>query len=188
MDDSKPKSKLAALAAARRKKENLRKGEGQGHETASAALLDKLTKKTSAGGGQESPSSRRPEKPAKSFASSTLALRATWDRKTIPVQSDEPVQTASVKADHVETSKASQPVQQDAQSGPVAPLARPSAFAETIFSPSSYNSSQAVTQTADGLIFRAHSRTDTKDNPFLDPSPDDVVLKAQSGKGSTRTT
>ena len=172
--ESAPKSKLAALAAARKKKENL-KSKDDSVANSSVALLDKLGRssqeaKPHHGLEKSSPASKientkdvsdaRPRKypvrrPPKSSTSDEPRLNSCLDSTTTPSSSSTEEQVV------------------------IALAAAPSTFAKTI-SGSMTDVEEDPKYIIDHHAMRA-SVDDTKFD-FAGPSPDDVVLKAQNSK------
>ena len=172
--DGAPKSKLAALAAARKKKEN-QKAEGSQNATSSVALLDKLSGKP------------RPAKPNSPALPSPNPLNVV-NEQTLDEQLIEHTRRKSRGRETQEVDQsAKEPFQElDSSAMPdietkseITPTARPSTFARTIFG------ALAVSQ-KHNLKFSDHylvgSDTQAKFD-FVGPSPDDIVAKAQSTKG-----
>ena len=176
--DGAPKSKLAALAAARKAKDNQKNSVGS-NTNSSVALLDKLTGK---------PKSSDPISESKSPNQARNAELRPEPRQHMVhperrVESDQESQSRPTNLG-VETSfkRLDQPALETVQEGvEILPAAVPSLFARTMLNdnksphqPSSYTSSQFPIYGSE-LV--------TKIN-FLAPSPDDVVLQAQSAKGA----
>lgn len=176
--DGAPKSKLAALAASRKKKENQRAEDGQ-NATSSVALLDKLSGK---------PRQLKPDSASTLSSSKTLSAiteqtvneqpRKYPRRKSKALESlqdDQPAKEASKKSDSLASSAAEKKPE-------MTPTAGPSIFARTIFGASAVSQQHDV-QTSDRhmLGLDTHAEFD-----FAGPSPDDVVTKAQNTKGSTQ--
>lgn len=184
MEEGKPRSKLAALAAARRKKENARGEDGKLQETpSSAALLDKLGTKTEQAPKSNRLSSKTREKKAEDLKSVEYPVQ-----KAFPIRSrPEPIIEKPTHVSRPEPqSITSTPITESTQQPESMPVARPSAFAKTILARS--NSSKALQKSHSSYIrsFFVHAGPETKNDPFAGPSPDDVVIKAQTSKGSRR--
>ena len=173
--DGAPKSKLAALAAARKKKEN-QKAEDSGNATSSVTLLDKLSGKTRQA-KPSGPALPRPS-PVKVGDEQTLDKQQTKlprrkSRGKENPQVDQPAEEPFQNLDSLARS--------DAEDRPeVTPTARPSIFARTICG------ALAMTQKHDFQFSDrylvgpdTHAKFD-----FVGPSPDDIVTKAQNTKGS----
>ena len=173
--DGAPKSKLAALAAARKKKEN-QKAEGSQNATSSVALLDKLSGKP------------RPAKPNSPSLPSPNSLNVVNEQTLDEQQIERPRRKSRGR----ETQEVDQPAKEPFQKldssarsdiktkSEVTPTARPSVFARTIFG------DLAVSQKHNFKFsdyYLAGSDTHAKFD-FVGPSPDDIVTKAQSTKGS----
>lgn len=165
-DGGKPKSKLAALAAARKQKENQILESNQ-EQISSVALLDKLGAKT-----RESAPTRE-AKPAPSEPSRRYPVRKQKSPDRPPIQQAILETTSNSNLDDNE--KASVPV--------LPPLATPSVFATTMFAFSMHDRGDFGLQPVQPFY---SNRSDTNLEAFADPSPDDIVLKAQSSasKGS----
>ena len=170
-----PKSKLAALAAARKQKENSKPEDAQNAPT-SVALLDKLGAKS------------RARKPDPQFGLSSS------DSQVIPAEQEKTKQARqyphrkSLSAEAEPTEQLTEPSSMatddlpssDGDSKPEqSPVAAPSVFARIIFGPSAE------------LLTPAHESANTHMSKSLEyhaefdftvPSPDDVVIKAQSTK------
>lgn len=176
-------SKLGAIAAARRKKENTKPESS--NSASSVALLDQLGSKRSQVNTGEPRSTatalatpehvgyqKPPRKyPVRERNASSEALRADIDAADVSNLFDQ----------GVTSSKASV----------VMPIAHPSEFARTMLG---YRSELGPTPNHDTSSFYSplsprqlslHS-SETLINAFAGPSPDDVVLKAQSSKGRPR--
>jgi len=172
--DVAPKSKLAALAAARKKKENQKPNDGQ--ITSSVALLDKL-------GGKP-----REQIPNLRKDSSSIASRVTTCGQAINVQSRKyPVrQPKDVAPPHAEQAPQVSLAAQDLLSEPEvkqaepALVAAPSAFARAISGPFVELQEHAFTSLPHYNVRNTERHTEFD---FAGPSPDDVVTKAQNSKG-----
>ena len=176
-------SKLAAIAAARRKKENMNPEPSS--SASSVALLDKLGSKkaqvdtgerratatalaTPEHVGYQNPSRKYP---VRERNASSEALQADIDAADLP----------NVINQGVTNSKALV----------VTPVAHPSEFARTMLghrselgpTPNHETSSFYLPLSPRQLSIH---RPETLINAFAEPSPDDVVLKAQSSKGPPR--
>lgn len=174
--DGPPKSKLAALAAARKKKEN---GNSTSKGTnSSVALLDKLETKLQTTRIKYQPS--QPHDAEMQMVSTSLGPPA----KKYPSnkrQALEPGEMQNMNAKKPQPS----PVP-EVQATPIivpAPVACPSDFAQTLFGASAAPPSNP-TSTQSSMFYPAYMQKDTENDPFAGPSPDDVVTKAQTSKGS----
>lgn len=176
--DAPPRSKLAALAAARKKKENVSTASKE--TNSSVALLDKLGTKlrtTKIDGQSTQNHAGQPE---------TISKPSSLPSKKYPTkkrQAPEPSEVRSVDY------KRTQPIleRQVAEDLPIVappPTARPSTFARTLFGPSAASLPPSIASTQTSILYPAYTKTDTKNDPFAGPSPDDVVTKAQNSKGS----
>jgi len=181
-------SKLAALAAARRQKENTKPSEG--NMNSSVALLDKLGRK----GVPPAPSriaSGQDKAPVLKDVPPPITSPA---RRKYPSQRRTSVGEARSESKSTELEPPELIMEDPKKSDepPFVPAASPSAFARTMFglptapnpnldhpalpkesSHRSYNLSYALPY---------HLMMDTESNAFTGPSPDDVVLKAQNSK------
>lgn len=168
-------SKLAALAAARKKKEAEQKAGGQGKPVGAASLLDRLsTKAVHPVSSQPGPSSGHENEP--------LAPRAYPIRKRKSPSPPPPV------AERRPTP--SEPTLQQPLARPATNVrASPSIFAQAMCG----GGARTLSNQTDTMRFRenimpalygAESNL-ANNNPFTGPSPDDIVMQAQA-KGSTR--
>lgn len=181
-------SKLAALAAARKKKENERSSVVDPLQpNASVALLERLKDKD--------PSNETdPAKGSISYeeknAASTPPKEPPQSRKYLSRRAKGLHKEASgsdvVKATTPPTSATEEPA--EIPNAPNLRLASPSTFARTAMG--SLQDSEASLVSSLQTVSLSLPRSldaDTKIDPFAGPSPDDVVTKAQtSSKGSTR--
>lgn len=170
--DGAPKSKLAALAAARKKKENQKVEDAQ-NATSSVALLDKLSKprevKPNNVSSSSKPSSVGTEPTALEQTSKYSRRKSTGPEFPLHAHpAEEPFDTS------------------DSSTGPsiekkseITPAARPSIFARTIFGAPAV-SQQHLVRVSNRYL--AGPDTDAEFD-FAGPSPDDVVTKAQNTKG-----
>ncbi|KAL8666818.1 MAG: hypothetical protein Q9202_001058 [Teloschistes flavicans] len=183
-------SKLAALAAARKKKENEKQNtsEAQNANT-SVALLSKLRNQSpnreTSDAASESTSSRS------EVVASVQAQKSPKEseRRKYPTRRRESLDAQLSAGGAFAATKiydARDPVQQ--AQPPSVPAARPSTFAMTVLG-RSQDSQLLLAESFESLVFSLPptSQTNAK-NPFSGPSPDDVVIKAQSSsKGVTVT-
>lgn len=181
-------SKLAALAAARKKKENEKPNSTEFHEpNSSVALLDRLRVKT-----QEKETTGVPEPTifkSEDFlppqgAANTASRKYVSKRResSQAVMPSKEIQAATSPSITIPKEPAHNPAVQPM------PTAAPSTFAKVILGPtqspepSLEESFQHLTISVSQFI-----NGGTKLEPFVGPSPDDVVIKAQnSSKGSAR--
>ena len=188
-------SKLAALAAARRRKENDKPLERTSNS--SVALLDSLgwtrpsSTATNTARGQKEDA---PKPQASSLSTHMSVVRKYPTRRRASTKDDEPDSSRL----RLESPK---PIVNDTQDTP-RPLAilaaSPSAFAQTMFGLPS-----ATSRGFDHLSVQKESSrrphvthyalpltpmTITESSAFAGPSPDDVVMKAQNSKGPARGT
>ena len=184
-------SKLAAMAAARRKKENTRPESSNG--ASSVAILGRLDSK----------------KPLASAGATPAALGATAAASATPTQVDhQNISRRYPVRERKRSVEASQGGKSAGAKGSIVPrsevrsiedpviirVASPSAFARTMFG---YRTELVQTPNNDKKCldpsrclqhqFPLHE-PETKIDAFAEPSPDDVVLKAQSSKGPLRGT
>ena len=198
--DSKPKSKLAALAAARRKKENQKGENDEKHVDSSAAMLNRLIKTPTTKVPDQAPLSQ-----SKQEENPNRASRRTYPIRTRQ-QKDQQRDQLAEETHIIENEDSSSPppsstaANQTLAAVPSSNNTPPSPFLQTppaVASPSHFASMLFTTGPASNpenpLIspnlhfFPAYGQNFTKFDAFAGPSPDDVVLKAQSSKGSTRS-
>lgn len=172
--DGAPKSKLAALAAARKKKENQRPEYGQ-NATSSVTLLDKLSSKP-----QQTQLDSTPDLSKRKISSTTTEQNVKEQPRKYPrrkskglefPQDDRPAKEAFTKA----SSLGSPEMEKKSE---ITPTAGPSVFARTIFG-SSIVSQQRDIQASDLYVLGPETNAEFD---FAGPSPDDVVTKAQTTK------
>lgn len=169
--DGAPKmSKLQALAAARKKKTQEQRGNGNSVGENSMASLDN---NLGLGGAKETVLTRSAllQKPS---------TRAFPLRKRIGSHQDENPPRKGVAVDKAESNPPA-----TLEDVPSIGQAEPSDFANTMFSSHSQTSQQPPTNLF--TLSFATGITSTAANPFAGPSPDDIVIAAQS-KGSTSST
>ena len=177
--DAPPKSKLAALAAARKKKENMRSASNE--TNSSVALLDKLGTKLQT--TKIDSQSTEPHVEDTKLASKSLdppARKYPTKKRQVP----DPTEMQNTNTKRTQTSPEAA-VQERPVTEP-APVARPSSFAQTLFGSSTIATYSSVAPAQSPLLYPAYTRADTENDPFAGPSPDDVIVKAQTSKGSTR--
>ena len=171
-------SKLAAIAAARRKKENMKP-----EPSSSVALLDKLGSKKS----QVDTGERRAT--ATALATPEHVGYQNPSRK-YPVR-ERNASSDALQAD-IDAADLSNVIDQgNSKASVVTPVAHPSEFARTMLG---YRSGLGPTPNHETSSFYlplsprqlSIHRPETLINAFAEPSPDDVVLKAQSSKGPPR--
>jgi len=177
---AKPQSKLAALAAARKKaaEEKKRAAEGGQDGTGEAAVGESVLDRLSALKVHGANTSTGNAQPATS-ASRALPIRSYPKRQKIEEPEPE-LESAPQEAAATELAQLEKP------RGPTAEelTAPPSIFARTMLGSPSPRSIPAATS-EDVSLFSLPYQHDPKqtNDPFAGPSPDDVVIKAQS-KGS----
>lgn len=170
--DGAPKSKLAALAAARKKRENQKVEDAQ-NATSSVALLDKLSKPREAKLNNASPSAKPSSvgtEPTAPEQSSKYPRRMTKEPE-LPLHAH-PAEDSFDKSDS-STGPSSE------KKSEITPAARPSIFARTILGAPAVSPQHHVRVSNRYL---AGPDTDAEFD-FAGPSPDDVVIKAQNTKG-----
>jgi elongation factor 1 alpha-like protein len=173
--DGAPRSKLAALAAARKNKEN-RKLEDSKNTTSSVALLNKLGAKPRESRADTLPSSSSPSPQSVSSGQSTKSQTKRYPPRSQNENGSPPKPSAEVASQAL---VALPSAELEAKPG-VTPVAMPSRFARTIFG-SPANSHEPIFQAVDSYVLQCsepHTEFD-----FAGPSPDDVVRKAQNTKG-----
>lgn len=172
--DGAPKSKLAALAAARKKKENQRPEYGQ-NATSSVTLLDKLSSKPRQVQLDSTPDLSKP-----TIFSATIEQNVKEQSRKYPrrkskglecPQDDQPAKEAFTKS----SSLASPDTEKKPE---ITPKAGPSVFARTIFG-SSIVLQQHDIQNSDRYVLGPEKNAEFD---FVGPSPDDIVTKAQNTK------
>lgn len=181
-------SKLAALAAARKRKDNVKSGaDGAKSISTPIALLDKLSisgppsekqKSLAKGLGPDDHSRKRLKTDAiDESAADTSRVKETrkYSKKTLKAITPPPEDI--VMCDEDPTSSKDSPEQ------PPLLAAAPSAFARTMFG-SSFDTSGLTQRSAPSFArfgpCYASWKPLTELNPFAGPSPDDIVAQAQS--------
>jgi len=177
---AKPQSKLAALAAARKKaaEEKKRAAEGGQDGSGDAAVGEPVLDRLSALKVHGASSSTGSAQPATSI-SRNLPIRTYPKRQKIEKPEPEPVLAPSEAA-------VTEPAQPEKPRGPTAEelTAPPSIFARTMLGSSGSQSAPAALSEDISLYSLPYQHDPKQTNdPFAGPSPDDVVIKAQS-KGS----
>ena len=182
-------SKLAALAAARKKKENEKhiSSDSQG-SNAPVTMLEKLKTRT---GNSETSDLREPADVGRD-APSVLPqpLSTKQSRKYPRKRRDISINTASGTDIPEETSTPASDPENTLEKAIPHPIltATPSTFAKTMFG-DNQDPLPSVMPPIQGLTLSSPRPlcANAKINPFAGPSPDDVVAKAQSSsKGSAR--
>ena len=175
-------SKLTALAAARRKKENVRPRSGA--ITSSVALLDKLGSKMSLETSNELAvaSKTATARPLSPVQVDTLRISRKYPVRERDALNNDTARDTITSVESIVSEKKRDP-------NPLSiPIALPSAFARTILgqsfegvpTPGQNNSCCGLVRTP--YQFSLHV-ADAKMDAFAEPSPDDVILKAQTSKG-----
>ncbi|KAL6714445.1 hypothetical protein ACLMJK_007869 [Lecanora helva] len=170
-----PKSKLAALAAARRKKDQQKAEDGQ-HLTKSVALLDKLGVKSKEPSPKSQLSPSILNSRSESIAQADDARRRKYPSRR-PQNTDQKAQPSREADAIIITSPANPPTEEPP---PSTLAASPSMFAKTLFGPVERRNDR-LTQCFD--IDAMQSLCTEFD--FTGPSPDDTVLAAQNSKIDT---
>lgn len=183
IQDGPPKSKLAALAAARKKKENLRSEDSKAKSTTSSvALLDKL--------GSKSP---------ESYADGIfrrLNIQDTGPNQISSGQTTKKYPTRRRQSPEIRPAEDPQATQAPTILGSVddgkielksVPAASPSTFARTIFSSNTKSKNTILDPIQSSYLYASLAQSDTEFNAFAGPSPEDIVAKAQNSKGSVRS-
>lgn len=173
-----PKSKLAALAASRKKKEIPTSASKE--TNSSVALLDKLGTKfqTTRIDGQ----STQPQEEGIKIvpqSSDLPAKRYPTKKRQVP----EPAETQN--SDPKKAQPGFEAVVQDTPVVVPAPIACPSNFAQTLLGTSVAVPRSSTASAQCSTFYPAYTQEHTENDPFTGPSPDDVVIKAQTSKGST---
>ena len=187
-DGPKP-SKLAVLAAARKKKENNKQSDYADQESKTSAAPREKPRNT-LGGEKASESHPHDKFPSSSDALPQFQTESVNQSRKYPKRrrgsSDVIPPDSKVLENQESPANTDNSVQET--TGPPIPTAKPSMFATTMFAsprtshPSLIDSFQSL-----NLSLPTVPITNTKANPFAGPSPDDKVIKAQNTpKGSVR--
>lgn len=175
--DGAPKSKLAALAAARRKNENQRAEDGQ-NATSSVALLDKLSSKPRQVKPNDAPHLSSPKPLSETIETENEGPRKYPRRESKGLKSPQHDQPAK-EASKTPNSSASPDIEKRTE---ITPSASPSVFAQTIFGYPAVSQQHDI-QTSDHYVLAPDTYAEFD---FAGPSPDDIVTKAQNTKGPTK--
>ncbi|KAL9608322.1 MAG: hypothetical protein Q9167_006843 [Letrouitia subvulpina] len=172
-------SKLAALAAARRKKENEQTGYRPSSHS-SVTLLDKLSNKSQ---NETHRDAKEPHNLEETKQDST-GIRSS---RSINHRNKSPPKSIPVSEECNATSKATA-VQEEPKPSNIVPAASPSPFAKTMLgafqdTTSSHFESLSVVD----LDFLDLTRTNSFSNAFAGPSPDDIVTSAQNSSKVNKT-
>lgn len=172
-------SKLAALAAARRKKENEQTG-CRPSSHSSVTLLDKLSKKPQN-------ETHRDAKELHNLEETKPDNTGTRSYRNINRRNKSPPKSITILEESNATSKATA-TQEERQPSYIVPAASPSPFAKIMLGVlQDTTSSSFVSLGVVDLNFPDLTQTNSSSNAFAGPSPDDVVTNAQnSSKGSLR--
>ncbi|MCJ1478360.1 Hsp70 suppressor, GTPase facilitates ribosomal subunit dissociation [Lambiella insularis] len=177
-------SKLAALAAARKKKENDKStGDGSKPLTSSIALLDKLSitgKPSTEGKRTTQETSDYAEKRPKIGSSESSLLASPVNREPRRYPAKKPKVPSPVPIQPPDIDKTPDPIEDEPEIPP--PIAAaPSAFARTMLGTTHASNNPARTRIIPAaLSFSPYALNLTESNPFAGPSPDDIVANAQS--------
>lgn len=183
-------SKLAALAAARKKKENEKqKGLDSQESNTSVTLLGKLSNRA------RNEDASEVKRPTGSGSGNGVAAQAQTSSTIQPRKYPKlrrgsshaaPPSSEALEGISLSTGTAEHHTQETVT--PSIPTAVPSTFATTMFGPLSDPQPSFVESFQSlSLSLPQYPDADTKRNPFAGPSPDDIVTKAQSSsKGSAR--
>lgn len=174
-----PKSKLAALAAARKKKENQRAEDGH-YATSSVALLDRLGGKPP--GTQPNAASASPGQTPQSPVAGNAANVQT---REYPARMLFNLAPAPARQSVVVPSPVSEPPPGSSveKLPDIALAAAPSTFAQTMLG-FSVNAKNPGSESSDHYLLRG-CEPHTEFN-FIGPSPDDIILKAQNSRVSSQ--
>lgn len=177
--DSAPKSKLAALAAARKKKENQRAEDGQ-PATSSVALLDRLAAKSrDTKATAELPTTGQRPRGSVAEQADNVQKRKYPARKVSDVTPSPARLLIPPSSSESETT-----LGPNVEKRPeVTPAAAPSIFAQIMLGFPS-NTKAPGSESSDHYILRDPEPYTEFD--FAGPSPDDVVLKAQNSRAPTQ--
>ena len=186
-------SKLATLAAARRNKENEKTVESDSNS--SVALLDRLRRKVPSSAPNTVAIASREELPLPTVASPSSSSPAARKYTTRRHRSADKGKSENSKSE-LEIPKPTEADPEQSSKLSAIPAALPSAFAQTMFGmPVATNREIGHASPHKDPLHRSHvldyalphhSMKDTESIAFTGPSPDDVVLKAQSSKGPAR--
>ena len=173
--DGAPKSKLAALAAARKKKE-IQGAENGKNATSSVALLDKLNHKARQAKPSGAPNLSSSEA-SSAITEQTVNERTKKDaRRKSKVVNCSPIQQPFKKPTEEPISLTSPAIEKKSE---IIPTAGPSVFARTIFGAPAVPHPEDVSHSDCYMI----GPSTYAEFDFAGPSPDDVVTKAQNTKG-----
>ncbi|KAL9034795.1 MAG: hypothetical protein Q9214_006884, partial [Letrouitia sp. 1 TL-2023] len=172
-------SKLAALAAARRSKENEQVGSRPSSHS-SVILLDKLSKKSQN-------ETHRDTKEPHNFKETKTDNAGMRSYRNKIHRNQSPPKSINILEESNATSKATA-IQEEPNLSNIVPAASPSPFAKTMLgvlqdtTSSSYASLGVV-----NFNFPDLTRTNSSSNAFAGPSPDDIVTNAQNSSKVNKT-
>ena len=183
-------SKIAALAAARKKKGNDTPKSIPQRSTTSVALLDKLSGRTPSTASND-PVLSVSEAVLPESAGEDLGLGAPDDvrqrqKREWEISDPQPEVERHVKAPRLLPTafNPSPPVPVPVPVPTVAPVATPSKFAKTLFGDSDFWQKRPSVASFQPYYTIPQDPQFTNYDGFAGPSPDDIVLKAQSSKGN----
>ena len=181
-------SKLAALTAARKKKENEKQSSATSEgPTSSVTLLERLKSKTLEEGttGVKETIISKPE-----TSSPLPGARNPQSRKYVSKRQESSHVSTSGNETPLTGSPSDRLARESVQEPYLKPIpsTAPSTFARVISGPSEGSKLSLIKPSQMfSLSLPQNFKSNTKSNPFADPSPDDIVTKAQSSsKGSVR--
>ena len=184
-DNGAPKvSKLAALAASRKRKEN--EAKAGGGASSSVALLDKLGNKKSSDQARSAELLRPLDK------GDILERKPSKTTANIPVRSypSRRRRSATPPKDQTKPEKSAEKRTDEKTVRPDRIFSTPSPFAATLFGSKINRPDLSAAATSQSTLFESSlvfGYQHTEPNAFSGPSPDDVVAKAQSSsKGAKR--
>ena len=180
--DGAPKSKLAALAAARKAKENQKQPDGA-KLNSSVALLDKLAGKSQGKGSETVAKSQ--DRLTSTKISDDQDLPKPRPAGVVRKHTKAGIQTEKPKSRSSSRTLETSTKETTRESSGILSAAAPSVFAHTIFYPK--EAPQSLTSYPSRQFAIYGSEHITKSH-FLAPSPDDVVLQAQNSRGNTSKT
>lgn len=174
-----PKTKLAALAAARKKKETQRSENSQ-HATNSVALLDKL-----GGRSQEVQAKKDLSSPDEGFRRAVAEQTSKVQVRKYPTRKLADHASEKTRVGNEDSDPKTEAVSETNVVEPreTTPAAAPSVFAQTMLGRSADAKGPDFDTSDDYALRNPESHTEFD---FSGPSPDDVVLKAQNSRAPTQ--
>ena len=177
--DGQPKSKLAALAAARKKKENQKPEESE-TITNSIALLDRLGGKSTGSMKTKASIPSVPSLDDRTAESATNVRRSKYPGRKASNRSTSPAKPPPKTTSVMGSPAPSMAVEEETRS---APVATPSDFAQAMFG-SSWKATESDLHCSLSHVLQPFpNRTEST---FVGPSPDDTILEAQHSKGKSQ--